>query len=63
MIIAAKLLLKPLGNIDIVNLKALQLSGNALIQVAQRNAKLLATGIIIERHRRLVVHSPLKIVG
>ena len=62
-IIAFEFLFQPLRHINIVGLQFFQLGGNPLVEVIDGNAQLLAPGVVIKRHRRLVLHRPLEIVG
>ena len=62
-IVAFEFPLQPLLDIDVVGLQLLQLFGNAFVEVADGHAQLLAAGVVVERHRGVVVHRPLKVVG
>ncbi len=62
-VVALEFLLQALFHIDIARLQLLQLFGDPLVQIADRHPKFVATRIIIERHRGLVLDGPLEIVG
>ena len=62
-VIALEFLFQALFHIDIVRLQLFQLLGNPFVQVADRHAELIAARIVIERHRGLILHGSLEIVG
>ncbi len=62
-VVALELLLQALLHVDISRLQFLQLLGDPLVQITDRYAELVATRIVIERYRCLVLHGPLEIVG
>ena len=62
-IVALEFPLQPLLDIDVLGLQLFQLFGDAFVEVADGHAQLVATGVVIERHRGLVLHRPLEVVG
>ncbi len=62
-VIALEFPLQALLDIDVVRLQFLQLLGNTLVEIIHRDAELVAPGIVVERHGRVILHRALKIVG
>lgn len=62
-VLAHQLPLQTLRDVDVVDLQFRQLLGDALVQVADGHAQVVASGVVIERHGSLILHCPLKIVG
>ena len=50
-------------DVDVFDLQLLQLLGDALVEVADGHAQLLAPGVVVERHGGLVLHRALEVVG
>ena len=63
MVVALQLGFQSLGDIDVLRLVRRQLLGDLLVDVLRRDVQLLAPRVVVERHRRAVVHRTLEIVS
>ena len=62
-IVPLQVLLQALLHVDVLDVELIQLAGDALVQVADGDAQLVAAGVVVERHRGLVLHRALEVVG
>ena len=62
-VVALQLPLQALRDVDVVGLQLFQLLGDALVQVVDGHAQVVAAGVVVERHRGAVLHRALEVVG
>ncbi|OPY86292.1 MAG: hypothetical protein A4E72_01712 [Syntrophus sp. PtaU1.Bin208] len=62
-VIAIQLLFEPLLHIDVFRLQFLQLPGDPVVEIPDCHAELVAPGVVVQRHRGLVLDGPLEVVG